>query len=83
MGAAEVINIEDGIAARVAELDAWLETGHALRDRLALDLYALRMARDPLTVAAVADAEKRAAEGRPYEDAVTVDDLEALVAARR
>ncbi len=71
----EVVSVEEYLSMALVEFDQALAAAREMRDQLALRLHALQMASDKRVGRAVDDYQERLAEGRPYEDARSVETL--------
>jgi uncharacterized membrane protein YccC len=77
----QVVSVEEYLSAALEEIDEALRGVIRLRDQAAARIHALRMADDEGVRAAMADYRRRAAEQRPYEDAMSVEELVAKARA--
>ena len=74
--------MEDHLEQVVEEMDAWLNDGRAIRQKFALQLHALRMATSSKLTEALDEVDALDPDGSGPSDAVSVDELRRLVAAR-
>lgn len=81
--AADVVSVEEYLEELVADADRMLAGLAETRDRLAINLHGLRMARDPRVAEAVADYERRVAENDPYTDGLDIDEVYGRIQSAR